>query len=293
MSSSVSSRLDGRRATRTPRHSATVDMRATIALDRARCVALARASSHRASRVVFARPPTNERRGCVLRMSPSSTSTSSGETDDETVVSERAPWVEPGYRGAVVSAMDERVQGAIVVAVFVALLAGTYASCATLGPALERLSPSLMAWSKSTWPIIGITYVAAGVAHFSFHDGFVSMTPHRGAWGFWNLPGSASFHVNWTGVAEILGGAGLLLGSLPFGLTPDGLEWLTPVSAACLFALTLAVTPANVYMFTHNSPGPLPPAADESAQVIPPAGHAARFLLQVFLLSLLHGCIDR
>ena len=155
------------------------------------------------------------------------------------------------------------------------------------------LSPSLMAWSKSTWPIIGITYVAAGVAHFTFHDGFVSMMPHRGAWGFWNLPGSASYHVNWTGVAEILGGAGLLLGSLTFGLTPNGFERLTPVSAACLFALTLAVTPANAYMFTHNAPGPLPPDADESALTIPPAGHFARFLLQVFLLSLLHGCIDR
>ena len=263
-------------------------MRATIALDRARCVSLSLAPSRRASRGVVARPTTFETRGRVARMSPSS-----AETDDAAVVSDESPWVEPGYRGAVVSAMDEGVQGAVVGAIFVALLAGTHEACATLGPALESLSPSLMAWSKSTWPIIGITYVAAGVAHFTFHDGFVSMMPHRGAWGFWNLPGSASFHVNWTGVAEILGGAVLLLGSLPFGLTPNGFERLTPVSAACLFALTLAVTPANAYMFTHNAPGPLPPDADESALTIPPAGHFARFLLQVFLLSLLHGCIDR
>ena len=104
----------------------------------------------------------------------------------------------------------------------------------------------------------------------------------RGAWGFWYLPGSASFHVNWTGVAEIAGGAGVLLGALP--PVASALPSLGPSAAFGLYLLTWAVTPANVYMFTHNAPGPGPAGA-----VIPAAGHAVRFGLQVFLLSVLWG----
>ena len=207
---------------------------------------------------------------------------------------EDAPWSQPGYRGAVVSALDDSAQMAVVLGAWVAILLATYECCSVVGPALEHLAPGIMAWSKTTWPIIGVTYVAAGVAHFTVHEGFVSMMPHKGAWGFWNLPGSASFHVNWTGVAEILGGAGLIIGSLPFGLTPDALEpWLTPASAAGLFLLTCVVTPANTYMATHNAPGPLPPNADESMMTIPPLGHFARAVLQVFLLATLHGLVVR
>ena len=118
------------------------------------------------------------------------------------------------------------------------------------------------------------------------------MYPHQGAWGVWRLPGTPRFHVAWTGVAEVAGGLGLLSGAYLAWL-PAVPEWLESASALGLIALTVAVTPANTYMFTHNAPGPLPPDADESALTIPPAGHFARFLLQVFLLSLLHGCIDR
>lgn len=84
----------------------------------------------------------------------------------------------------------------------------------------------------------------------------------------------------WTGVAEILGGAGVLLGTLP--PVAEALPWLQPTAALGLFALTFAVTPANIAMYTHNMPGPVP-------KVIPPAGHAARFVLQVFLLTTLWG----
>jgi uncharacterized membrane protein len=46
-------------------------------------------------------------------------------------------------------------------------------------------------------------------------------------------------------VAEILGGLGLCLGALPFDFVPS---WLSPASALGLFCLTIAVTPANIYM---------------------------------------------
>lgn len=66
------------------------------------------------------------------------------------------------------------------------------------------------------------------------------------------------------------------------------LRWLKPAAAASLAALTLAVTPANVYMFTHGAimaglPGP---AADGP---IPVYFHLVRFALQAVLLALLGG----
>ena len=256
-------------------------MRPSVAVV-ARAAALARVARPRASRA--RRPASSTRRPRATRVS------ASPELEPRDV----APWTAPGYRGARVSALDERAQTACVLAVWAAILLGTYECCEVVGPATRALAPELAAWSARSWPLIGLTYIAAGAAHFAVHDGFTSMMPHKGAWGFWNLPGSASFHVNWTGVAEILGGFGVVLGSLPFGLTPDFCEsWLTPASAAGLFLLTIVVTPANTYMWTHNSPGPLPPNADESMQVLPWQGHLARAALQVFLLTMLHGLIVR
>lgn len=106
----------------------------------------------------------------------------------------------------------------------------------------------------------------------------------QGAWGLWYLPGSPSFHVNWTGVAEIAGSAGLVLGSLHL----DGLPgWLAPASALGLCLLTFVVTPSNMYMWTHNAPGPLDEEALQKfpGGVVPLPFHAVRGALQVFLLS--------
>jgi len=46
-------------------------------------------------------------------------------------------------------------------------------------------------------------------------------------------------------------------------------------------------TQANTYMYTHNAPGPVPEGANVG--VIPAAGHAARWAMQVLLLSALWG----
>lgn len=104
--------------------------------------------------------------------------------------------------------------------------------------------------------------------------------------GLWQLPGSPEFHVAWTGVAEILGGAGLLGGAVAERLALRPLGWVRQSAALGLFTLTLAVTPANIYMFTHGAmmeglPGPA------SAGPIPVSAHAVRLGLQCVLLGML------
>jgi uncharacterized membrane protein len=210
-------------------------------------------------------------------------------TDDknEKVEEEEAcfPWAAPGYKGAWVSQQDDQTQRVVVASIWIGILVLTYLSCAKVGPFVEHVLPdSIFQFSKRTWPVLGATYVLAGAAHFALPEGFDAMVPHENAFGgLWKLPGSKRFHVNWTGVCEIVGGLGTL--SLLF----DQNSSLGKASAFGLFLLTLAVTPANTYMFTNNSPGPLPPDATEEMMVLTPAQHFARGLLQVFLLTMLWG----
>ena len=83
------------------------------------------------------------------------------------------------------------------------------------------------------------------------------------------------FWVALTGVAEIVGGASLL--SSGFGGGPVS----ESAAAAALLLLTAAITPANIYMFTHDAQmGSLP--------AVPyPVGHVFRGGLQCVLLALL------
>jgi uncharacterized membrane protein len=177
-----------------------------------------------------------------------------------------------------VQQLDVPLQAGVFFGSFAVLAAATWANCAFVAPGLERAAPELFAASRATWPVLAAGFVPAGVAHFALHDSFCTMMPRPGAWGVWYLPGSASFHVNWTGVAEALGGFGVLAGSL--APVAQALPGLHEASALGLFWLTVAVSPANLYMATHNAPGPGP-----AGTVIPPAGHAVRFLMQVLLLS--------
>ena len=55
-------------------------------------------------------------------------------------------------------------------------------------------------------------YMHAGVTHFTVQQEYENIYPSKGASGIWYLPGTPEFHVKWTGVAEILGGLGLLVG---------------------------------------------------------------------------------
>lgn len=148
-------------------------------------------------------------------------------------------------------------------------------------------------WFQSyryTWPLLGAVYVAAGIAHFTVKEEFINIFPSPGSWGFWKLPGSAKFHVEWTGVAEILGGLGLCIGGAYDAFAPVYTECpnlLTAAgigsdSAAGLFLLTLAVTPANIFMWTHGAKLP------REGPDVPVSFHYVRAGMQVLLLSLLY-----
>lgn len=205
------------------------------------------------------------------------------DTKQAAVATQQNPWAQPGYKGAVVSQLPEAQQAAAFAAIAAGIAAGTFLCAGVVGPAVSAHLPSFLQVTAKSWFPLGPIFAAAGVAHFTEEQGFKDMYPHQGAWGFWRLPGSDTFHVQWTGVVEILGGAGLCLGALPFDFVPS---WLSPASALGLFFLTIAVTPANIYMYTHNAPGPVPPSVTPE---IPPQGHAARGVMQMVLLSALWG----
>jgi len=163
-----------------------------------------------------------------------------------------------------------------------------------LEPTLDLLAttfPPIEFSTRYIQPItIGLVYVLAGVTHFTVQDEYINIVPYKGAWGgLWQLPGPSKFHVEWTGVAETLGGLGLWIGAYyeifqqPFEQSINVITnaGILSDSAACLFLLTLAVTPANIFMYTHGArlPTGQPPVGVEF--------HYIRLAFQIILLSLL------
>ena len=153
----------------------------------------------------------------------------------------------------------------------------------------RRALPSVW-WDRwETWSAftLGVTFTIAGRSHFTMPEAFKAIYPPIGTWGFWYLPGSSDFHVAWTGVAELCGGTGLLLGCLLSLTAPDRAKQLLPFAARAVLLLVLCVTPANVYMFTH---GALMPGVTEGMMVdgeLPVGWHAGRFAAQAIVLSVL------
>ena len=83
---------------------------------------------------------------------------------------------------------------------------------------------------------------------------------------------------------EVVAGVALALGALP--AVRAAAPTLVPSCAQLLLVHTIAVTFANIYMFTHNAHTPL-------IGVMAPAAHVGRFALQAWLLTIewemLHG----
>jgi uncharacterized membrane protein len=192
-----------------------------------------------------------------------------------------------------VNTMKDTTQAAVFIGILLAL-----GLCTTLFNALLSSLTVNYEWLQSfrySWPIVlGLVYMAAGVTHFTVADQYKNIYPYQGAWGgLWKIPGSADFHVAWTGVAELVGGLGLLVGGLidwlavpvynisaPTIFTSAGLE---SDCAAALYLLTWTVTPANIFMFTHGAKLPM-----EVEGEIPILFHVVRFMMQVILLGFLY-----
>lgn len=148
---------------------------------------------------------------------------------------------------------------------------------------LDSMFPFYISLWKKSFPILGIIYLAAGVAHFKIREEFENIYPKVGAWGFWYLPGSKKFHVEWTGVAEMIGGLWLLIGGIAdiFGLTlPAALgPHVLADGALWLLVLTILVTPANIYMLTHGARLP------KDGPEIPIKFHMIRLAVQCILFT--------
>tara|TARA_B110001452_G_scaffold210400_1_gene180792 strand:- start:1368 stop:2141 length:774 start_codon:yes stop_codon:yes gene_type:complete len=152
------------------------------------------------------------------------------------------------------------------------------------GPLFDAARGSFL-WnlSRPTWPILGLIYLAAGIAHFTEEEGFTNITPPNGTWGFFYTPFSPKVNVLWTGVVEVFGGAWMLFGAgapllgvqLPAALGP-----VVSDGALTLFLLTIIVTPANMYALTHGANFPLDLET-------PPKAHAVRLAFQAVLLAML------
>ena len=175
-------------------------------------------------------------------------------------------------------------QAGLFVATFVSLGALSYASAALydLARPAQPTSDYWDTWEAFSAVLLGVVFVTAGRSHFTLPEAFRSIYPPIGTWGFWFLPGSKEFHVAWTGVAELLGGSGLLAGGGLRVLAPARSRPLLPWAARGVALLVACVTPANFYMFSHGAL--MPGIVDEP---LPMAGHALRFAAQASVLSVL------
>lgn len=189
-----------------------------------------------------------------------------------------------------IDGLPEPLQALVFVGCYAGLGAGTLAATAGLDAARSAVCASSTTgaelWRKfiSGVPAVGALFFLAGASHFTSAGAFEAIYPPIGTWGIWYLPGPAAFHVAWTGLAEVVLGGGLLAGGLVTWFERETpFRWLTPAAAAGLFLLTLAVTPANIYMYTHGATMTgLGPPGDLAVGF-----HYVRFAIQVALLSLL------
>jgi uncharacterized membrane protein len=205
--------------------------------------------------------------------------------DDNTNDSTAAVAVARPDPSILLSSQSDTIQQLGILGISTALGGGTYIVIQLLS-GLEAILPVgwYSVWRDTTWPIpFGLIFIAAGVAHFTMKETFVAMVPPKNTWGgLWQVPAPLAesfqlsyelYHVYWSGMAEIGGGVLLILSFL-FHIVP------ITIPAFLIFLLLICVTPANIYMATHDVQAPgLPP--------IPyPVGHVGRGILQCILLAM-------
>lgn len=184
---------------------------------------------------------------------------------------------------SLVSAQDDTTQQLAFVGILAGIVAGGFGFVGIYDFFEGVLPASIFAPFYSILPcVLSLTFIAAGVAHFALEETFVAFVPPQGSWGgLWRVPAPGSeelglsyeqYHSFWTGAAEILLGLSLIA-------TTTGVVDLGAAPAALLCLLTLAVTPANIYMFTHN------PDVPEIPPVTYPWAHGGRGVLQCALLA--------
>lgn len=122
---------------------------------------------------------------------------------------------------------------------------------------MHRTTPTARRWRIAALVFVFLWFAIGGVAHFVFTDAQMRIVP---GW----LPWPRAV-VLWSGVAELLGAAGLL-----WPRTRRMAGW-------GLVLLTLVVTPANVHMLQHA----------EQFPSVPVWALVARLPLQLVLLALI------
>ena len=194
------------------------------------------------------------------------------------------PDIERPDPSTLLAAQDEELQRAAVIAIGGGILGGTFLTYNLLSGLGDLLPYGFLdTVIDFTAPIpLGLLFILFGGTHFVYKEGYAAIVPPNGSWGgLWNIPAPGAeklglsneeFHVLWTGIAEIGGGLLLIAGAL------NALPIQIP--AFLLFILTLAVTPANIYMFTHDAQMSFAPPIDY------PLGHLFRGIAQCVLLSI-------